>query len=269
MADNQTINLEDLFSVNGKTALVTGGSRGIGKMIATGYVKGGVKVYITSRKKEDCDATASELSELGTCISIPGDISTSEGISALAGKIKENETRLDILVNNAGASWGSPLQDYPESGFSKVMDTNVKGIFFLTQELLPLLTKAGSQGKPARVINIGSIDGMTVPQMDNFAYSASKAAVHHMTKVLAVELAKSNITCNAIAPGPFPSKMTEWMMDNFEDSIIAQCPMKRIGVPEDMAGVAIYLASRAATYITGVVIPVDGGLRHRSEIGSI
>ncbi|MBA4369002.1 MAG: 3-oxoacyl-ACP reductase [Desulfobacterium sp.] len=252
--------MSNLFSVENKRVLVTGGSRGIGKMIATGYVKAGAKVYISSRKKQDCDETAKELAKFGACVSIPGDISSIDGISALVQEIVDRESQLEILVNNAGASWGAMFKEYPESGFDKVMDTNVKGIFYLTRELMPLLEKAASPGDPARVINIGSIDGIKVPAMENYAYSASKAAVHHMTKVLAIELAKSNITCNAIAPGPFESKMTKEMMNSFKDLIIARCPLKRIGNPEDMAGIAIFLGSRAASYMNGVIIPVDGGI---------
>jgi NAD(P)-dependent dehydrogenase (short-subunit alcohol dehydrogenase family) len=254
------MSIQDLFSIAGKVALVTGGSRGIGLMIARGYVQAGAKVYISSRKKEVCDKVAGELSSEGVCISIPADLSTVEGCNGLAEELRAREERLDILVNNAGANWGAPLAEFPEHGFDKVMDTNVKAIFFLTQRLLSLLEKAGSQDDPARVINIGSIDGLGVPQVDNFSYSASKAAVHHMTRVLAVRLGAQHITVNAIAPGPFESKMTEWLLANYRDRIIERCPLGRIGRPDDMAGAAIFLASPAAAYITGTVIPVDGGI---------
>jgi NAD(P)-dependent dehydrogenase (short-subunit alcohol dehydrogenase family) len=257
---DEAINVKDLFSIAGKVALVTGGSRGIGMMIARGYVEAGAKVYICSRKKEACDRVAAELSEIGQCISIPADISTAEGSKQLAGELSSREQSLNILVNNAGAAWGATLEEYPEIGFDKVMDTNVKGIFFLTQHLLPLLERAARPEDPARVINIGSIDGIKVPFVENYAYAPSKAAVHHLTKVLAVKLGKRAITVNAIAPGPFESKMTEWLLDNYKSTIEASCPLGRIGSPADMAGAAIYLASRAGAYVNGVVIPVDGGI---------
>lgn len=255
----QAINVKDLFSISCKVALVTGGSRGIGAMIARGYVEAGAKVYISARKTQACDETARKLSEIGECISIPADLSTGAGCQRLADEIKAREQALHILVNNAGASWGAPLDEYPEAGWDKVMDTNVKGIFYLTQQLAPQLEAAAQQGDPARVINIGSIDAIHIPFVDNYAYSASKAAVHHMTRVLAVKLGPRGVTVNAVAPGFFPSKMTEWLMENFEEQIVAGCPLRRKGAPADMAGVAIYLASRAGAYVNGAVITVDGG----------
>jgi NAD(P)-dependent dehydrogenase (short-subunit alcohol dehydrogenase family) len=257
---DQAINVKDLFSIAGKVAVVTGGSRGIGLMIARGYVEAGAKVYISSRKKEVCDRVAAELSEIGSCASIPADLSTTEGCKHLAEELSSREQALHILVNNAGAAWGAPLEEYPEAGFDKVMDTNVKGVFYLTQYLLPLLERAARPGDPARVINIGSIDGIKVPFIDNYAYSPSKAAVHHLTRVLAVKLGERGITVNAVAPGPFESQMTKWLLENHKESIEATCPLNRIGAPADMAGVAIYLASRAGAYVNGVVIPVDGGI---------
>lgn len=256
----QAIDVKSLFSIAGKVALVTGGSRGIGLMIARGYVEAGAKVYISSRKREVCDRVAAELSETGPCVSIPADLATTEGCKHLADELSSREQALHILVNNAGAAWGAPLEEYPEAGFDKVMDTNVKGVFFLTQYLLPLLERAARPGDPARVINIGSIDGIKVPFIDNYAYSPSKAAVHHMTRVLAVKLGERGITVNAVAPGPFESQMTKWLLENHKDSIEDTCPLGRIGTPADMAGVAIYLASRAGAYVNGVVIPVDGGI---------
>lgn len=258
--EDQAINVKDLFSIAGKVALVTGGSRGIGFMIARGYVEAGARVYISSRKKEACDQAAAELSRIGTCVAIPADLSTTEGCKHLAGELSSREQALHILVNNAGAAWGAPLEEYPEAGFDKVMDTNVKGVFFLTQNLLPLLERAARPDDPARVINIGSIDGIKVPFIDNYAYSPSKAAVHHMTRVLAIKLGERGITVNAVAPGPFESQMTRWLLEQHKESIEAACPLKRIGKPSDMAGIAIYLASRAGAYINGVVIPVDGGI---------
>jgi len=259
----QRIGTEQLFSIAGKVALVTGGSRGIGEMIAQGYVEAGAKVYISARKADACDATARRLSELGTCISLPEDISTGAGCTRLAQEVARREPQLHILVNNAGVSWGAAVEDYPESGFDKVMNTNVKSIFMLTRELLPQLTQGARPGDPARVINIGSIDGLKVPFVDNFAYAASKAAVHHLTRVLAVKLGERNITVNAVAPGPFESKMTAWMLENFRDDFERLCPLHRIGEPADMAGTAIYLASRAAAYVNGALIAVDGGISLR------
>ncbi|MCB0840305.1 MAG: SDR family oxidoreductase [Bacteroidetes bacterium] len=255
-----TYSIQNLFSIKGKTALVTGGSRGIGLMIAQAYVENGVKVYISSRKAEVCDAVAAELSKLGECISIPADLSSAEGRAVLVNGIKEKEESLDILVNNAGAAWAAPFGKFPESGYDKTMDINVKAIFMLTQELLPLLEKGASTTNPARIINIGSIDGIRVPELDNFSYGPSKAAVHHLTKVLAVRLGRKGITVNAIAPGPFESKMTEYVMEHFKKEVEAGCPMGRIGNPQDMAGMAVYLASPAASYVTGTVIPLDGGI---------
>src|SRR5262245_36378815 len=260
MSEKGAINVHDLFSIKGKVALVTGGSRGIGLMIARGFVEAGAKVYISSRKREVCDQVARELSAIGQCISIPGDLSTVEGCGQLAQQLAEREKSLHILVNNAGAAWGAPLAEYPESGFDKVMDTNVKAVFFLTQKLIPLLEKAAAPNDPARVINVGSIDGLKVPSVENYAYGPSKAAVHHLTRVLAVQLGRKGITVNAIAPGPFESQMTKWLLENFQSKIEANCPLGRIGSPPDMAGVAIYLASRAGAYVNGVVIPVDGGI---------
>ena len=250
-----------LFSIRGKTAVVSGGSRGIGKMIAAGFVAAGARVYICARKAEACNATAAELSALGECISLPADLSNLTGIEAFAAGLREREERLHILVNNAGAAWGAPIDDYPESGFDKVLDLNVKAVFHLTQRLLPLLRSAASEEDPARVINIGSIDGLRVPSADSFAYSASKAAVHMLTRHLASALVGEHINVNAIAPGLFPSRMTAYMFESESaDQVVEGIPMKRAGVPEDMAGTAIYLSSRASAYVTGVVLPVAGGL---------
>ncbi|GIW40369.1 MAG: 3-oxoacyl-ACP reductase [Candidatus Binatia bacterium] len=255
--------MEDLFSVRGKVALVTGGSRGIGLMIARGFVEAGARVYVASRKKEVCDRVAQELSEVGECRSLPADLSTEAGAKALAQAFAEREPRLHVLVNNAGANWGAPLLEYPDSAWDKVLALNVKAVFHLTRALLPQLERAARPGDPARVINIGSIDGLRVPPLETYAYSASKAAVHHLTRVLAVQLARRGITVNAVAPGPFESKMMAATLEKFRDAIVASCPLGRIGEPEDMAGVAIYLASRAGAYVTGAVIPVDGGISIR------
>lgn len=253
----------DLFSIEGKTAVVTGGSRGIGLMIARGFVEAGARVYISSRKAEVCDEVARELSKISPCFSVPADLSTLEGVEHLASEVTGRESQIDILVNNAGAAWGAPIEDYPESGWDKVMDLNVKAIFFLTQALLPLLRKAASPDAPARVINIGSIDGIRVPVLQNYAYSASKAAVHMLTRHLAHHLVDDHITINAIAPGPFPSKMTKFMFDQGEELVASNVPLGRAGRPDDVAGAAIYLASAAGAYLTGAVIPVDGGVATR------
>jgi NAD(P)-dependent dehydrogenase (short-subunit alcohol dehydrogenase family) len=229
-------------------------------MIARAYVGAGVKVYISSRKGDVCEKVAAELSEAGTCVSLPADISTEAGAVRLAGEISERESRLHILVNNAGANWGAPFAEFPDSAWDKVLALNVKAVFHLTRALVPSLEKAATDADPARVINIGSIDGLQVPALETYAYSASKAAVHHMTRVLAKKLAPRKITVNAVAPGPFESKMMAATLETFRDFIVASCPFGRIGEPEDMAGVAIYLASRAGAYVTGAVIPVDGGI---------
>jgi len=252
--------VSDLFSVEGKTALVTGGSRGIGLMITRGFVEAGAHVYISSRKAEVCDEVAAELSKIGTCTSLPADLSTEAECNRLAGEVAAREGALHILVNNAGATWGAPLAEFPASGWDKVLDLNVKSVFFLTRALVPLLEQAATADDPARVINIGSIDGIHVPLLETYSYSASKAAVHQLTRHLAKQLGPRHITVNAVAPGPFESKMMAETLRNFGDSIAASSPLGRIGRPDDMAGVAIYLASRAGAYVTGAVIPVDGGI---------
>jgi NAD(P)-dependent dehydrogenase (short-subunit alcohol dehydrogenase family) len=249
-----------LFDIAGKTALVTGGSRGIGLMIARGYVEAGAKVYISSRKAEVCDEVASELSKSGTCISAPADLSRDEECTRLAGEIAEREPALDILVNNAGATWGAPLAEYPTDAWDKVLTLNAKAPFLLTRALVPSLAAAATPDDPARVINIGSIDGIQVPLMETYAYSTSKAAIHQLTRHLARQLGRYNITVNAVAPGPFESKMMAQTLRDFRESIEQSSPLRRIGRPDDMAGVAIYLASRAGSYVTGAVIPVDGGI---------
>ena len=251
--------MSDLFSIEGRTAVVTGGSRGIGRMIAEGYVRAGARVMISSRKAAVCDEVAAELSEVGTCESLPADLSSEEGCRGLAGAVAERTDRLDILVNNAGATWGAPLDTFDDAAWDRVLDLNVKGVFHLTRFLLPLLQAAGSAEDPARVINIGSIDGIHVPFLETYSYSASKAAVHHMTRVLAKRLAPT-VTVNAIAPGPFESKMMHATLESFGDQIAASAPLKRIGRPDDMAGAALFLASRAGSYVTGAVLPVDGGI---------
>ena len=258
--------MKDLFSIEGKSALVTGGSRGIGEMIAAGFLANGAKVYISSRKAEVCDATANRLQEQygGECVSLPADLSNLDGINSLVQSFPEGE-KLDILVNNAGASWGEPIDEYSEKGWDKVMDTNVKGVFFLTQKLLPLLRSSATADDPSRIINIGSIDGIKTGLFDAFSYGPSKAALHHLTRVLAASLVRENIIVNAIAPGPFPT----WMLstgvggggdlDINWDEVGNSNPRGRVGTPEDIAGLAIFLCSRAGAYTVGETITCDGG----------
>ncbi|WP_043824276.1 glucose 1-dehydrogenase [Rhodococcus opacus] len=253
-----------LFDVAGKTVVVTGGSRGIGRMIAQGFVQSGATVVISARKAEACEKAAAELSALGpgTCHAHPADLSTEEGIASLVARVAEVSPRLDVLINNAGATWGAPVDEFPAGGFDKIFDINVKGVFMLTQALLPSLRAAATDDDPGRVINIGSIDGLVVSGTDNFSYGASKAAVHMLTRKLAATLAAERITVNAIAPGPFPSKMMAFILDDPErkDAIEGAVPLGRVGTPEDVAGTAIFLSSRAGAYLTGTVIPVDGGM---------
>jgi NAD(P)-dependent dehydrogenase (short-subunit alcohol dehydrogenase family) len=250
----------DLFSLHGRTALITGGSRGIGKMIAAGYAAQGAKVYISSRKAAACDATATELTAGGgTCISLPQDVSTLEGCKALAARLAEHETKLDILVNNAGAAWGAAFDEFPESGWDKVMTLNVKSPFFLTQALAPLLRVSASSGQPAKVINVASIDGLRPNSMETYSYHASKAGLIQLTRRMAAQLIRDNIVVTAIAPGAFASEMNRDARDH-ADEVAKHIPSRRIGTDEDMQGVAIYLASRAGDYVVGSTITVDGGL---------
>lgn len=253
----------DLFSIKDKVAVVTGGSRGIGLMIARGMVEAGAKVYISSRKADVCDAVAKELSQDGQCVSIPADLSGEEGIRTLAEGVTAQEDEVHILVNNAGAAWGAPIEEYPDHAWAKVMNLNVKAIFELTRALLPQLQAAASPEDPARVINIGSIDGLRVPLLENYAYSASKSAVHMLTRHLAHHLVDRHINVNAIAPGLFPSNMTKFIFEHMEEQVVQTIPMGRHGRPDDMAGTAIFLSSRAGSYLTGAVIPVDGGVATR------
>jgi NAD(P)-dependent dehydrogenase (short-subunit alcohol dehydrogenase family) len=254
--------LDHYFGVAGKVTLVTGGGRGIGESIAEGFVKAGAKVYICSRRAKTCEETAARLSAFGTCVALPvaGDIATAAGRAAVVEAIRAREAKLDILVNNAGALWAAPLAEYPEAGWDKVFDLNVKGLFFLIRDLTPMLAAAASRAAPARVINIGSIDGFHIPKHETYAYSSSKAAAHQLSIHLADQLAPRNITVNVIAPGMFPSRMMQGTLDRLgEEKIVEKVPLKRLTGPDDMAGTALFLASHAASYITGAVIPVDGG----------
>ena len=253
--------MKDLFSLKGRTALVTGGSRGIGKMIAEGFLHQGAKVYISARKAGPCEETAKELSMLGTCIALPLDASGAEGAKKMAARYLEHEKSLDILVNNAGAAWGAPFDEFPESGWDKVMDLNLKTPFFLTQALHGALKAAGKKDKLAKVINIASIDGIAVNPQETYSYHASKAGLMHLTKRMAIRLIRDNIVVTAIAPGAFASDMNRDARDH-GDALAKVIPSRRIGTAEDMAGAAIYLASRAGDYVVGSTIIVDGGVSH-------
>lgn len=246
-----------LFRLDGRIALITGGSRNIGKNIAAGFVAQGAKVYISSRKVEDCVATAAQLGP--NCIALPQDLSTVAGCKALAAQLAEHEDRLDILVNNAGAAWGEPFEVFPEKGWDKVMDLNLKSPFFLTQALHGLLKGAASPARPAKVINITSIDGQRLNPWDTFSYHASKAGLIYLTKRMAARLIEDSINVTSIAPGAFASDMNKAARDNADD-VAARIPAGRIGLPEDMAAAAIYLASRAGDYVVGDTLTVDGGL---------
>lgn len=257
---------KDLFSLKGRIALVTGGSRGIGKMIASGFLaQGAAKVYITARKAGPAEATAKELTAAydGECIALPIDMSTVAGCDKLAAEIIRLEPKLDILVNNAGAAWGAPFDEFPEAGWDKVMNLNVKSLFFLTKALAKPLRAAATKERPAKVINIASIDGIFVNPLETYSYQASKAAVIHLTRRMAAKLIKDNVVVSAIAPGAFESDMNTAARDH-GDVVAKAVPARRIGTPEDMAGIAIYLASRAGDYVVGNTIAVDGGIAYAS-----
>ena len=253
--------MSDLFSLAGRTALVTGGSRGIGAAIAAEFLNAGARVIVCARKAPELEAAVERLSGLGSCEGVPADLSTVAGADALAADVARRTDRLDVLVNNAGATWGAPIGEYPEDGWDKVMSVNVKAMHYLTSACLPLLRAAATPDDPARVINIGSIDGMNAPITENYAYSASKAAVHQLTRHLARRLAPEHILVNAIAPGMFESKMTAFIANEpaIAEAANAMIPLKRMGRPEEIGGSAVYLASRAGGYTTGEVLIVDGG----------
>ena len=253
------MDIDQLFSLKGRSALVTGGSRGIGRMIAEGFLRAGARVYISARKADACDATAKDLSALGHCVSLPADVSTLAGVRQLVAGYQQHEKTLDILVNNAGAAWGAPYAEFPESGWDKVVDLNLKTPFFLTQAMAPLLrASVAASGRPAKVIHIASIDGITVNPWDTYSYAASKAGLIHLTKRMALELAPQRIVVSAIAPGPFASNMNKDARDH-EAEVATRVPLGRIGNPDDMAGAAIFLASRAGDYVVGSTLVVDGG----------
>ena len=252
--------IENLFGVAGKSVVITGGSRGIGAAIAETFVWAGARVYICARRAAEVEETAHQLSAFGTCRAIAADLSSETGRQAFIAALMAHETALDVLINNAGTIWAAPLAEYPETGWDKVFDLNVKGLFFFIRDLVPMLRAAGRPGAPARVINVGSIDAFHVPRHETFAYSASKAAVHHLSAHLAHRLAPDHITVNVIAPGLFPSRMLAGTLEaRGEEALVAPIPLRRLTGPDDMAGAAVYLASKAGAYVTGAVLPVDGG----------
>ena len=250
----------ELFSIAGRTALVTGGSRGIGRMIATGFLNAGARrVYISARKAAACEQTARALSAFGDCVAIPADVSNQAGIKGLVDALSARESALDILVNNAGAAWSAPFDEFPETGWDKVVDLNLKAPFFLTQALAPMLRAAASRARPAKVINIASIDGISANPLETYSYHGSKAGLIHLTRRMALRLIQDDIVVSGIAPGPFASDMNTAARDE-SDKVAARVPAGRIGTDDDMAGVAIYLASRAGDYVVGETIAVDGGV---------
>ncbi|MCY6379493.1 SDR family oxidoreductase [Hoeflea prorocentri] len=264
--------LDDLFSVAGKTALVTGGATGIGKMVASALVRGGAHVLIASRKGEACEAVAAELNAMnapGSAVGFAGDVGTEEGVAALVSDVRARTDVLHILVNNAGVTWGEPLETFPHAAWHKVMNINVGGLFTLTRELLPLLDAGSSDDDPARIINLGSVMGTQPVAEGAYSYSASKAAVHHLTRILANEFAKRRITVNAFAPGPFQSKMTAFATasDEMAQKVGKGVPLGRIGSPDDIAGATLYLCSKGGSYVSGAILPLDGGLSVYSSMG--
>ncbi|MCW2637405.1 MAG: 3-oxoacyl-[acyl-carrier-protein] reductase [Blastococcus sp.] len=250
----------DLFDLSGKVAVVTGGTRGIGLMMARGLLQAGARVYISSRKAGAGEAAVADLAEFGDVVSVPADLSREEECLRLAAEVGRAEEQVHVLVNNAGATWGEPLETFPASAWDKLVDLNLKAPFFLTRAFLPLLEAAATDDDPARIVNVGSIDGLHVNPLPTYSYAATKAGLHQLTRVLAKELGPRRITVNAVAPGPFESKMMAATLAAAGDEIAAKSPLGRIGRPDDMAGVVVYLASRAGAYVTGAVIPVDGGI---------
>lgn len=270
MSDN-SLDIPRLFSLEGRVALVTGGSRGIGFMISQGLLQAGARVYISARKAEACQQAAAELSRYGVCIALPGDVADSDSRRQLCERLAAEERQLNILVNNAGTAWGADYKHFPDSAFDKVMRVNVTAMFALTRDLTPLLVAAASEDDPARVINLGSMEGLHIPTVHgtgNYAYTASKAAVHHLTRHLAVELGSRQITVNAIAPGFFPSRMTDHVFEHRRDEIEGNSLLGRVGRAEEMAGIAVYLSGRAGAYTHGAIIPVDGGtsINHQHSV---
>ncbi|MDT5014165.1 MAG: hypothetical protein QOD39_325 [Mycobacterium sp.] len=260
MSDDQFSPHAQLFDLTGKRALVTGGTRGIGMMMARGLLQAGARVVISSRKADACEQARAQLSRFGDVQAIPADLSRHDECQRLANLVTSEGEALHILVNNAGATWGEPLESFPDTAWDRVLDLNVKSPFWMVQALLPALREAGTQDDPARIINVGSIDGLRPSRLPVYSYVSSKGAIHQLTRMLALELGPQHITVNAVAPGPFQSKMMAATLDAFGDAIAAAAPLRRIGRDDDMAGIAVFLASRAGSYLTGAIIPVDGGI---------
>ncbi|KAH8821086.1 short-chain dehydrogenase/reductase-like protein sdr [Xylogone sp. PMI_703] len=250
-----------LFNVKDKVVLVTGGAKGIGRMISEGFVANGAKVYITSRDAKACEKACQELNALGkgTADFIAADFYKLEDCKRMVEELKKRESKLHVLVNNSGSNWGAPYDEFPDSAWTRVLTLNLSRVFTITQLVTPLLEAAQKEGDPARIINIGSVDGIRVPALETFSYSASKAGLHQLSRVLANHLGKRNITSNALACGPFESKMMAQTLKNFKDTIVAGIPLGRIGEPEDVAGACLFLASRAGSFVNGAVIALDGG----------
>jgi NAD(P)-dependent dehydrogenase (short-subunit alcohol dehydrogenase family) len=256
------VDLSRLFDVSGKVVLVTGGAQGLGRMIAEGFVQAGAKVYITSRKADAVEAAATEMSTRGSCIPVVADLAAPEGCSALARTLADSETGLDVLVNNAGRTWGAPLASFPDKAWASVMAVNVQSPFTLVRDLLPLLRQAGAARGPSRVINVGSLAGAAVEPLSAFSYAASKAAIHHLSRVLAAELAPVGVTVNTLVPGYFPTQMTSHIRAEEErlGALVSRIPLRRLGTQEDAVGACLMLASRAGAYITGSEVVIDGGM---------
>ncbi|MBL6750051.1 MAG: SDR family oxidoreductase [Nevskia sp.] len=254
--------MASLFDIAGKTALVTGGVNGLGRMIADGLLRAGVKVYVTSRKAAEADKAQREMSQIGQCVALVADLASAEAAVALANELKAREPALHILVNNAGRTWGAPLESFPDKAWPQVLTINVQVPFTLVRELLPLLRAAGASGDPARVINIGSVAAIAVEPLSAYSYAASKAGIHQLTRVMAADLAHENITVNVIAPGFFPTKMMAHInnVDEEREKLLSRIPLKRLGTPDDVAGLCIFLSSRAGSYFTGAELVIDGGL---------
>jgi NAD(P)-dependent dehydrogenase (short-subunit alcohol dehydrogenase family) len=254
--------LNDLFDITGKVVLITGGANGMGRMLAEGMLRAGAKVYITSRKADECQAAAKEMSAIGSCVAIPASLDSPEALAELAANFSEQEDTLNVLINNAGRTWGAPLESFPAKAWAPVMGVNVQAPFTLVQELLPQLKRAASKDNPARVINIGSVGGKVVEPLKAYSYAASKAAIHHLSRVMAADLADQNITVNAVLPGYFPTKMTAHIRAEEEEirELVGRVPLARLGSPEDIVGMCIFLSSRAGAYVTGTEMVVDGGM---------
>ncbi|KAK4191241.1 hypothetical protein QBC35DRAFT_487737 [Podospora australis] len=257
-----------LFSVKDKVILITGGGKGIGRMISEGFVRNGAKVYISSRDAKACDAAAAELSSIGPgkAISLPANLQSEQEITRLVSELSSRESKIHVLINNSGATWGESYESYPDSAWSKLLTLNLQRVFTLTQKLTPLLEAATAPQDPARVINIGSIDALRVPLLPTFAYSASKAGLHHLSRHLAMHLGPRGITSNTLACGPFPSKMMAHTLETLGDEIKAANPLGRVGLPGDVAGACIFLASKAGSYVNGATLPLDGGVHLMSKI---